>query len=34
MEVYTISDREQKRDAVQKLESAILLKRKPALEGR
>jgi integrase len=31
MEVYTSSDRQQKREAVQKLESAVALKRKPKL---
>jgi hypothetical protein len=31
MEVYTASDRQQKREAVQKLESAVALKRKPKL---
>jgi integrase len=31
MEVYTISDRQQKREAVNKLESAVALKRKPKL---
>jgi integrase len=33
MEVYTISDHQQKREAVQKLESAVALKRKPVREG-
>jgi integrase len=31
MEVYTISDRQQKREAVKKLESAVALKHKPKL---
>jgi hypothetical protein len=31
MEVYTASDRQQKREAVKKLESAVALKRKPKL---
>ena len=31
MEVYTISDRQQKREAVNKLESAVALKRQPKL---
>ena len=31
MEVYTSSDRQQKREAVNKLESAVALKRKPKL---
>jgi len=31
MEVYTISDRQQKREAVQKLESAVTSKSKPKL---
>ena len=31
MEVYTNSDREQKREALNKLESAVALKRKPKL---
>jgi integrase len=31
MEVYTTSDRQQKREAVNKLESAVALKRKPKL---
>jgi len=33
MEVYTISDHQQKREAVKKLERAVALKRKPAREG-
>ena len=31
MDVYTISDRQQKREAVNKLESAVALKRQPKL---
>lgn len=31
MDVYTISDRQQKREAVMKLESAVALKRQPKL---
>jgi hypothetical protein len=31
MDVYTISDRRQKREAVKKLESAVALKRQPKM---
>jgi hypothetical protein len=31
MDVYTISDRQQKREAVKKLESAVALKRQPKM---
>ena len=34
MEVYTSSDRQQKREAVNKLESAMALKRKPKLSEK
>ena len=34
MEVYTASDRQQKREAVQKLESAVALKRQPKLSEK
>ena len=34
MEVYTISDHQQKREAVKKLESAVALKRKATEKAR